>query len=145
MKTLLTYAMLAPLMYWNHDLAVTDSSPWWTHITYMFGHAGWLHYLMNGLAWIMMRRIVTLERTLAAIVIAALIPATGTPVLGWSVILYYYMGLCLASMSTGARLRLIGVVSVGFFMPWIAAWHHVAMLCAGWMMRKMEVKWEKTL
>lgn len=145
MKHLAAYILLAPLVCYSHNLAVSSGSPWWTHLTYMFGHAGWLHYALNGAAWLMMRKIATRERTLAAIVTAALIPATDVPVLGWSVVLYYYLGLCLANMSMGAKMRLLGIVAVGFFIPWIAAGHHATMLAAGWLMRKMERRWERTL
>lgn len=144
MRFFAAYILLAPLICFGKELAVHDGAPWWTHITYMFGHAGWIHYLLNGLAWTMMRRIVTPARTAAAVTVAALLPPTHIPVLGWSVVIYYYMGLCLASMSLSSRIRLLVLVGIGFFMPWIAAWHHAGMLAAGWILRKVEVKWEKT-
>lgn len=144
MRQIAAYLLLAPLVAYSHELAVHDGSPWWTHVTYMFGHAGWLHYCLNGAGWVMMRKIVTPARTLTAVAVAALLPATQLPVLGWSVVLYYYLGLCLASMTVSARLRLLLPVAIGFFLPWIAAWHHAGMLAAGWLMRKLERKWEET-
>lgn len=144
MKQIVAYLLLAPLVCYGKDLAVYDGSPWWTHATYMFGHAGWLHYFLNGLGWLMMWRITTSARTLSAVAVAALLPPTHLPVLGWSVVIYYYLGLCLAAMPTGARIRLLMLVGIGFFLPWIAAWHHAGMLAAGWMLRKVERKWERT-
>lgn len=145
MKQVVAYILICPLVCFGGMLAVSDSSPWWTHFTYMLGHGSFVHYLLNGIGWTLMRPILTPARTLTAFLIAAAIPATSVPVLGWSVILYYYTGLCLASMPAGARLRLIMLVSVGFFIPWIAAWHHAVMLFAGWLIRKVERKWEKTM
>lgn len=145
MKQVVAYILMCPLVCFGGMLAVSDSSPWWTHFTYMLGHGSFVHYLLNGIGWTLMRPILTPARTITAFLIAAAIPATSVPVLGWSVILYYYTGLCLASMPAGARLRLIMLVSVGFFIPWIAAWHHAVMLCAGWLIRKVERKWEKTM
>ena len=139
------YILLAPLVYAGKHLAVSETSEWWTHIAYMFGHAGWIHYLLNGIGWTLMRPIITPARTLTAIVIAALLPATAIPTLGWSVVIYYYMGLCLAAMPTGAKIRMLLLVCVGFFVPWIAAQHHAAMLFAGWMIRKVERRWERTM
>ena len=145
MKLILAYLLLAPLVCIGKDLAVSDTSAWWTHLTYMFGHAGWLHYCMNGVAWFFMRNILTPSRTLTAIVIAALIPATATPTLGWSVVLYYYMGLCLPGMPTGEKVRMLLLIFVGFFIPWIAAQHHAVMLLSGWLIRKVERRWERTM
>lgn len=145
MKTTFAFLLLAPLICIGKDLAVSDTSAWWTHYTYMFGHAGWLHYCMNGLGWFLMRPIHTPCRTLTAIVIASLIPATATPTLGWSVVLYYYMGLCLASMKTGDKVRMLLLIFVGFFIPWIAAQHHAVMLLSGWLVRKVERRWERTM
>lgn len=145
MRQVVAYILLCPLIGLGHILAVSDTSPWWTHLTYMFGHANLLHYCLNGIGWMLMWPVLTPARTLTAILVAAMIPAPSIPVLGWSVVLYYYMGLCLANMPRGARIRLLLCVSAGFFMPWIAAWHHAAMLGAGWMIRKVERKWEKTM
>lgn len=141
----LIYIMMFPLIPWGKELAVHAQSPWWTHFTYMWAHAGILHYAANGLCWLMMWKIISPSRTITAIIIASLVPAGTTPTLGWSVILYYYMGLCVAGMSPEARTRLLLLIGVGFLIPWIAAWHHTWMLIAGWIIRKLEVKWFRTI
>lgn len=139
------YLLMLPLIPWASELAVSNGSPWWTHFTYMWAHAGWLHYLLNGLCWVMMWKLLTPARTVTAVLIAAALPSCGTPVVGWSVVLYYYMGLCLAYMPAAARIRLLLVVGIGFCLPWMAAWHHACMLTAGWLIRKVEVKWLATV
>lgn len=145
MRLVAAYVLLSPLVYLGGVLAVSDVSPWWTHFTYMLGHASWMHYCLNGIGWTLMRPILTPARTMVAYLLAAAIPATSTPVLGWSVIIYYYLGLCLATMRTGDKIRIVLLVSAGFFIPWIAAWHHAVMLAAGWLIRKVERKWERTI
>lgn len=142
---LIYYMLLAFLIPYRDMLAVSRESEWWTHFAYMLGHAGWLHYMLNGIGWLAMRKIITPARTVTACIIGWFIPATDMPVLGWSVVLYYYMGLCLATMRRADKWRLIGIVAIGFLMPWIAAWHHAIMLAAGWMIRKVEVSWQRTL
>lgn len=144
MRQVALYLLLAPLIGCG-TLAVSTSSPWWTHLTYMLGHANVLHYGMNFVGWVLMWPILTPARTVTAILLAALLPATDVPVLGWSVVLYYYLGLCLGSMPKGDRIRMLLCVLAGFFIPWIAAWHHAAMLAAGWLIRKVERKWERTM
>lgn len=70
---------------------------------------------------------------------------SGSPVIGWSVIIYYYTGLCLSSMDGGRRNRLFAITALGFFLPHIAGGYHAAMLAAGWILRKLEVGWQRTL
>ncbi|MDB1067937.1 hypothetical protein [Phocaeicola vulgatus] len=119
-----------------------------SHWLYMFGHAGWLHYLLNGMAWAFLWKVITPARTLVAwmfaVGISFFIPS-GSPVIGWSVIIYYYMGLCLSSMDGGRRNRLFAITALGFFLPHIAGGYHAAMLAAGWILRKLEVGWQRTL
>ena len=33
-----------------------------SHWLYMFGHAGWLHYLLNGMAWAFLWKVITPAR-----------------------------------------------------------------------------------
>jgi hypothetical protein len=119
-----------------------------SHWLYMFGHAGWLHYLLNGIAWAFLWKVITPARTLVAwmfaVGISFFIPS-GSPVIGWSVIIYYYTGLCLSSMDGGRRNRLFAITALGFFLPHIAGGYHAAMLAAGWILRKLEVGWQRTL
>ena len=69
-----------------------------------------------------------------AVGISFFIPS-GSPVIGWSVIIYYYTGLCLSSMDGGRRNRLFAITALGFFLPHIAGGYHAAMLAAGWILR----------
>lgn len=45
----------------------------------------------------------------------------------------------------GRRNRLFAITALGFFLPHIAGGYHAAMLAAGWILRKLEVGWQRTL
>lgn len=50
---LTTYYLLLTVVYlfFGLELGYTATSPWWTHVTYMFQHSGWLHLLLNAVAF----------------------------------------------------------------------------------------------
>lgn len=141
------YLLLVFLLPCGKQLAVHPGAGILPHLFYPFAHASWLHFLLNGLAWAFLWKIVTPARMLAAwslsVLVGYLLPAS-LPVLGWSVIIYYYWGICLTSMKNGVRLRLLLLVIVGFFIPGMAALHHAAMLSLGFIIRKVEILWQKT-
>ncbi len=119
----------------------------WKNWIYMFGHAGWLHYTLNGIGWLMMWKIATVRRTLTAYalsVCAAYWLPHSEQLLGWSTVICYYLGLCFAYMPKQQRYRLVAVMVIGLFIPHIAASLHLIMLASGWLIRKLEIAWEKT-
>lgn len=135
------FAAMLPLLPFHAFLSAS-------HWLYMFGHAGLMHYALNGLGWLFLWRVITPWRTLAAWLVSvgvSFIVPSNHPVIGWSVVIYYYLGLCLSSMDRQSRNRFLLLTLVGFFLPHIAAAHHAAMLAIGFLMRKLEVRWERTL
>lgn len=115
--------------------------------TYMLGHGGWVHYALNMTSWLLMWRIATPGRTLVAYLTAVachFIPDKGT-VVGWSVVIYFFLGMMLCGMPNNRRWRIVGCLALGAFLPYIAAWHHAAMLACGWIYRKVEERWVQTL
>ena len=141
------YVLMAAAIPFPDVLATNGGIRNWHNLVFMFGHAGILHYLLNGLAWLLLWKVVTVTRTFAAwvfaVLCAAIIPLS-EPTIGWSPIIYYYLGLCLAHMPRTGRWKLILLTLAGFFMPHIAAGMHLALLAAGWLMRKLEIAWGKT-
>lgn len=145
--TLLLYLFMALAVPFPDYFAAGHGTPPINHWIYMFGHAGWLHYLLNGLGWLMMWKIATPARTLTAYllgVVAVYVLPLPEAVLGWSAILYYYLGLCLAYMPPGRRSRVLALTCIGFLIPHIAASIHLFMLAAGWIIRKIELRWERS-
>jgi hypothetical protein len=110
----------------------------------MWGHASLLHLLMNLLAWLMLWRILTVWRTLAAWACAVgvwLLMPKSPPVVGWSVIICFYLGMLFASKH---RWDILVPILAGFLLPGVAAWHHLLMLTCGMIYRKTEVRWRRT-
>lgn len=118
-----------------------------SHWLYMFGHAGWLHYLLNGMAWAFLWKVITLH---------------GRWSHGCSLSEYHFhsfrqscdrmechylllYGLVPVLHGWGRRNRLFAITALGFFLPHIAGGYHAAMLAAGWILRKLEVGWQRTL
>lgn len=141
------FMLMAPAVLRPEWFAAGKDTEAWKCLIYMFGHADALHYLINGLGWLMMWKVATWSRTITAWAISALavwIMAPETPVIGWSGIIFYYLGLCMRGMKKSNRIKLMAITAAGFMMPHIAAGIHVTMLIAGWIGRKMELAWEKT-
>lgn len=144
---LILYAAMLPLLTMSDTLAAGAGRDGWHNWVYMFGHAGILHYMLNGIGWLMMWKIATWTRTITAWLIAALvmyvIPTT-QPVLGWSAVIYFYLGMCMNHSTASRRINMILLTLTGFLLPNIAASLHISMLAAGWITRKIELAWEKT-
>lgn len=145
---ILTYAAMLPLLPISNTLAAGAGREEWHNWVYMFGHAGPLHYALNGIGWLMMWKIATPGRTTAAWIMSALamyvIPAE-QPVLGWSAVIYWYLGMCMVHKDKTRRIKLILFTLTGFLLPNIAAWLHLTMLAAGWLSRKTELAWKRTI
>lgn len=143
---LLYLFMLAALPY-PEQLAAGKNYPAWHCLIYMFGHAGILHYLLNGIGWLMMWKIATWPRTIIAWLVAALsvyILMPDKAVLGWSSVIYFYLGMTLAHAGRQRKISLILLTLTGMFIPGIAAALHLSTLAAGWIYRKIERRWEMT-
>jgi hypothetical protein len=129
-----------PLLAWMPYREVCAVSPF----LYMMGHTGWLHYACNLVAWLLLYRVVTVGRTLAALACASMVwewlPKT-PPVLGWSVVLYFYFGMLLSRRNWAG---LVLPASAGLLIPGLAAWHHLAMLACGYVYRRIEKRWIRT-
>lgn len=141
------YAAMAFLVPHHESIAACNGMEEYRNWIYMFGHAGWLHYALNGIGWLMMREIATPARTIAAYLISVsaiyFIPCE-EPVLGWSTVIFFYTGMRMAHMPRKRIMRIILVTAISFFIPHIAAMIHLYMLVAGWMIRRLEIAWKKT-
>jgi len=144
------YTALLLLLPLSQHMAVGSDTPIYTHYIYMFAHAGWLHWALNGFAWALLWKIITPARTLVAylfsVLVSFLLPGIGaaTNVIGWSVIIFWYWGFLLPGMMKERRLRFLALVAGSFFIPGIAASWHFAMLVAGYVSRKIYNVWQRT-
>jgi hypothetical protein len=137
---LILLAVMAALMPFRSELSSCC-------LTYMFGHAGWLHFMLNALSHALLWRMVSPQRLVVAWVCAAacwFLPSS-IPVLGWSVVIYFLVGLTLARRCGSSRLNVVLSLVVSFFIPGIAALHHALMLGLGFLWSKWEGVWSRTL
>lgn len=115
-------------------------------LTYMFGHAGYIHYMLNATSYIFLWRIASPGRLFVAWLCAvgcSFIPSA-LPVIGWSVVIYFLVGMTLAYRSKVAILNIIAPIAISLFIPGIAAAHHAAMLFLGVLWSKWEGVWQRT-
>lgn len=105
---------------------------------YPLAHANLLHLILNAVAWLPMWRAVTWRRLLCAYMssvgigyIYMLIPSAH-PLCGFSVIIFWFIGLMLPLVPRTTRLLTLALVAVSFLMPHLAASVHLMALLSGY-------------
>jgi membrane associated rhomboid family serine protease len=104
MKYLFVLLFLAAFIFPAQKMGYTDTSPIWSHFTYMFRHAGIIHFAVNSLAFMGMFRM--LEKYMKNWILALSICAIGfitsffsagnIPTVGCSSCVYAMIGIFLA-------------------------------------------------
>ena len=108
MKYLFVLIFFIVFISFDKSIGYTDTSPIWTHFTYMFQHAGIIHLLINSLAFTGMFRI--LEKFVNKYILAISILSIGfavsflsmhqLPTVGISGAVYAMVGIYLAMIPT---------------------------------------------
>jgi membrane associated rhomboid family serine protease len=153
--------LMFPLIPFASVFAVSASAPLYTHFTYMFAHANILHWLINAWGIIIIHKLYSPSRCIAAYLIAvtiSFIPLLGgtrgtfsifnfqfsiraTPALGFSVILFFFVGYLIflfRKQNKTAFLQVILFIIIGFFIPNMAATHHLLAFLSGAIYFKIE-------
>lgn len=117
-------------------LAVSASSPLYTHFLYMFAHAGILHAVLNAWAFVMLHNIYSIKRLVAAYTAAVAISfiPLDKPVTGFSVIIFFFIGFIIRHLRRKSPLAFwqsIAFLGIGFFLPRTAASYHLMAFFAG--------------
>lgn len=142
--TLIFVALMAFIIPLHRLLAVSVSSPTYTHFVYMFGHAGVVHWAVNSWCIIMLHRQFRIARIVTAwglSVILSFIYHPSLPVLGASVIISFFMGLTASWLYAYKRLafwQMMFLMAIGCFLPQIAGVYHVILFVVGFLYAKME-------
>lgn len=82
-------------------------SPFYTHFTYMFQHVGWMHLILNSLAFIGLYRALSkqlkfvLPRIIWIAFICSFMSVYLVPTVGASGMIYAMLGMCLGLQFTG--------------------------------------------
>jgi hypothetical protein len=125
-------------------LAVSPSSPLYTHFVYMFGHANFIHWAVNAWCLLMLHRQFRPHRLLASWLASAalsFIYYPSLPVLGISVIISFFMGSTAPWLYRFKRLafwQMIILLFLGCLLPHIAGVYHLILFVLGFIYAKVE-------
>lgn len=151
MKYLFIFAFVGVYYFFGLELGYTVTSPWWTHVTYMFQHANVWHLLLNSFSWWVLFK--ALERfyrpwviaagAMLVAVVASWLCVYSVPTVGASGMIYALMGAFLMLVATGKLvyrrradliLLIVSVVTflvIGFIKHNSAGLLHLLCLVAG--------------
>ena len=148
MRTLYITIVIAILMAFiiplHADMAVSQSSPIYSHFIYMFGHANFIHWAVNAGCLLMLHRLFYIHRLLTswlASVALSFIYYPSLPVLGASVIISFFMGLTTPWLYRRKRLafwQMLIILLLGCFLPHIAGTYHLILFAIGFLYAKAE-------
>ena len=130
----LIMALLVPL---TDVLAVSPTTPLYTHLLYLVGHDGYLHYVINAWSLLVMHNLFRWYRVLSAYAFAVLISyvaAPPQPMVGASVFTCFFFGFTAPWLWRKDRLLLILTVSLLLLtciLPVFACIPHVAAFSFG--------------
>lgn len=142
--TIIFVTLMAFVIPLHRSLAVSASSPIYTHFVYMFGHAGFVHWAVNSWCIIMLHHQFRAFRILLAwgvSVILSFIYYPSLPVLGASVIISFFMGLTAPWLYRYKRIafcQMLIILLVGCFLPHIAGIFHLVLFLVGVLYAEIE-------
>jgi len=152
--TIIAIVIMAALIPISPQMATSPSAPLATHFIYMLAHANILHWLINAWALLVLHNLFRLHRLVIAYALAIAIsfiphlslqisnlnPQPST-LLGSSVIAVFFMGFVAPYLWRKDRMATVltaAIILIGFFIPGIAAFHHLLMFIAGLIAYKIE-------
>ena len=142
--TLLIILLMAFIIPLHTSLAVSPSSPLYTHFAYMFGHANFIHWAVNAWCLLMVHRQFSFHRLLAswlASVALSFLYYPSLPVLGASVIISFFMGFTAPWLYCRKRLafcQMLLLLVIGCLLPHIAGIYHLILFALGFIYAKAE-------
>ena len=142
--TLLIILLMAFIIPLHASLAVSPSSPLYTHFVYMFGHANFIHLAVNAWCLLMVHRQFSFHRLLGswlASVALSFLYYPSLPVLGASVIISCFMGFTAPWLYRRKRLafcQMLLLLVIGCLLPHIAGIYHLILFALGFIYAKAE-------
>lgn len=118
-------------------LAVSHTTPPYTHFTYVFGHEGWLHYIINAWSLLVIHNLMRWYRVAAAYLFAVLlsfVALPAQPMIGASTFTCFFFGFTAPWLWRKERLVLVmmvGLLLLTCFLPGFAGIPHVAAFSFG--------------
>lgn len=142
--TLLIILLMAFIIPLHADMAVSPSTPIYSHFVYMFGHANFIHWAVNAWCLLMVHRQFSFHRLLAswlASVALSFLYYPSLPVLGASVIISFFMGFTAPWLYRRKRLafcQMLLLLFIGCLLPHIAGIYHLILFAIGFIYAKIE-------
>ena len=142
--TLLIILLMAFIIPLHAYMAVSPSTPIYSHFVYMFGHANFIHWAVNAWCLLMVHRQFCFHRLLAAwlcSVLLSFIYYPALPVLGASVLISFFMGFTAPWLYRRKRLafcQMLLLLVIGCLLPHIAGIYHLILFALGFIYAKAE-------
>lgn len=142
--TLLIILLMAFIIPLHANMAVSPSTPIYSHFVYMFGHANFIHWAVNAWCLLMVHRQFSFHRLVAAwlcSVLLSFIYYPALPVLGASVLISFFMGFTAPWLYRRKRLafcQMLLLLVIGCLLPHIAGIYHLILFALGFIYAKAE-------
>ena len=142
--TLLIILLMAFIIPLHANMAVSPSTPIYSHFVYMFGHANFIHWAVNAWCLLMVHRQFRFHRLVAAwlcSVLLSFIYYPALPVLGASVLISFFMGFTAPWLYRRKRLafcQMLLLLVIGCLLPHIAGIYHLILFSLGFIYAKAE-------
>ena len=136
--------LLLGLIPFASKMAVYKHSPIYTHFIYMFAHANIIHWAVNAWCILVMNNLFTNKRLLVSYIFAIVLSflyQPKLPVLGMSIIISFFIGFMTFWLYKKHRLvfwQTLILMSIGFFIPNIAALYHLFAFLFGVIYNRIE-------
>ena len=129
-------------------LAVSATSPTYTHFVYMMGHAGWLHFAINAWTLLVFHNLFSWYRVFAAYLIAVAISfysylLPSQPMVGASVFTCFFIGFYAIYMwhkDKTATIMTILLLALTVVLPGFAGIPHVVAYIYGLIFSLLEIR-----
>ncbi len=141
---MLAVVIMAAILSLAPYMAVSPSSPLYTHFIYMFAHANWMHWLINAWGLIVLHNLYTIQRLVVAYMAAVMLSFIyypELPVIGASVFISFFTGFMIFWLYKKKRLvfwQVLALLVFGCFIPHISAAYHIIMFLAGLIYNRIE-------
>ena len=135
--TIALCAVMAVLVPFTPVLAVSPATPPYTHLVYVLGHDGWIHYAVNAWSLLVMHNLFRWYRVAVAYgltVLISYIALPPQPMVGASVFTCFFFGFAAPWLWRRERLAVImtiGLLLLTCILPGFAGVPHVVAFASG--------------
>lgn len=146
-STIIFCFALLPLIPLKTHIACSSSTPLYTHFVYMFGHASFLHWLVNSWSLLVLHNLFRPARLITAYTLSVAISflppmgSVGQGVIGMSVMVCFFIGFLARYIYSRSRLSFLATVALMALtcvLPGFAGAFHIIMFVMGFLYFHLE-------